>query len=231
HLTAKAEKKKKAGVPGKPVAAEADADVETPARPLKGRGRKERVGTEEIDTSLAGLATSRADRQKSRRTRQHVRVADAERDDTPRGRRLRRQAEQRRRQSAATMPRKGKVSLQTPATVRSFSEATGVSAGQVLATLMKHNVMANINAQIDNDLLEFLAAELGVEIELKQQESLEESLINKIRETPDNPEDLEPRPPIVTFLGHVDHGKTSLLDYLIGTKIVAGEAGGITQHI
>ncbi len=96
---------------------------------------------------------------------------------------------------------------------------------------MMMGTMANINSTLTQEQAELIAADIGIDIEFKQAESLETSLINKLEAVEDKPEDMETRPPIVTFLGHVDHGKTSLLDYLIGTKIVRGEAGGITQQI
>jgi translation initiation factor IF-2 len=135
------------------------------------------------------------------------------------------------RKKQITIARKEKAILVMPCSLRSFSEAAGVPAARVLRSLMMMGTMANINSTLTQEQAELIAADIGIDIEFKQAESLETSLINKLEAVEDNPEDMETRPPIVTFLGHVDHGKTSLLDYLIGTKIVRGEAGGITQQI
>jgi translation initiation factor IF-2 len=133
---------------------------------------------------------------------------------------------------APTMPRKGKVPIAWPITVRSLSEAIGVRSGELLKKLMFDHGLpnVNINSVLEQDLAETLALDAGCELDVKRQETAEEKA-EQIRLAPDKPEDLRPRAPVVTVMGHVDHGKTSLLDRIRKSNIVDTEAGGITQVI
>ncbi len=220
-------------------AKEQESRVGEPAgeTPLSGRAASKSRRRPKIDddddkppSRMGNLREERTKRRKSRTQR------SVEGDDEPIQRDRRRLQRQRGQRKSTAAPRKERVTLTLPCTVRSFSEATGIPAVQVcfsLANLTGANPAAlNINTRIDEESAHVIAEELGVEqIQFKAHESLEESILAQIRDREVDPELLQARPPVVTFLGHVDHGKTSLLDKILGINVVSGEAGGITQHI
>jgi len=221
------------GADGSRTSVKAEAPAPPPSP--KPKGSATRLGR--IDLAALGLIKSQQAQRKSGNTFTDMRDRESARRRDMRQKQRERQRDRRqgkvRPKQVSTAERKSDVVLEPPITVKSFSVATGIKVNHLMGALMKMGVMTNINSNLDADTIELLAAEFEVPVIVKEQTDLEKELMAEVmasRHAVDEAS-LAQRPPVVAFMGHVDHGKTSLIDAIRTTRIANREAGGITQHV
>ena len=189
---------------------------------------KKKIGDEEPDDGKAKKHVGGASLQDARNQRRKVTLKDIDEEEDRGGRGSRVRPKPQRR--SGPVPLKSTAVLELPLTVRSLSEGIGRPAKSIMQILWQRGDMVTINSAMEEDVAIEVCLELGVDLQIHRAKTIEDE-VTEVVAGEDRPEDLQTRPPIITILGHVDHGKTTLVDKLRSANVAASEHGGITQHI
>ena len=227
-----------------PIQAQAQPAAAKPAEPPKAKEPERKRERRVVDTSAVQVNSARFDDrvdsliserdQNYQGGKQRIGGKKGQqqnrKDNKYKGNKSRSEEQEKMRRLQMEVARKAPVTVRIPdeITVGELASRMKKTAGEVIKCLMKNGVMAGINQTIDFDTAEFVATEMGCKVEKEVTVTIEEQIID---DHVDTAEELQTRAPVVVVMGHVDHGKTSLLDAIRKTSVTAGEAGGITQHI